>query len=211
MVANTQIQSDLKKAKDEIKKLSSTVLLRESRFIHEAKRRDQEIGKLKERLLKVMSEAKQQGVTQYGSMSIEIIGDLANKPDGKSRGRWQNDSEDQKRGDDLLQRAFDAYEERQEALANEVTKLQATISALTENGPQNGEGGGNSMSNSWDPTTRIPSNLILIPRIFISSLNPCKALRDKRSSRIKKHYNLYEDLKTEKAHLVQCACLVAQP
>ena len=37
-----------------------TVLLRESRFIHEAKRRDQEIGKLKERLLKVMSDAKQQ-------------------------------------------------------------------------------------------------------------------------------------------------------
>lgn len=140
MVANTQIQSDLKKAKDEIKKLSSTVLLRESRFIHEAKRRDQEIGKLKERLLKVMSEAKQQGVAQYGSMSIEIIGDLANKPDGKSRGRWQNDLEDQKRGDDLLQRAFDAYEERQEALANEVTKLQTTISTLTENGPQNGEG-----------------------------------------------------------------------
>ena len=152
MVANTQIQSDLKKAKDEIKKLSSTVLLRESRFIHEAKRRDQEIGKLKERLLKVMSEAKQQGVAQYGSMSIEIIGDLANKPDGKSRGRWQNDSEDQKRGDDLLQRAFDAYEERQEALANEVTKLQVTISALTENGPQNGAGG-DTMSNSWDPTT----------------------------------------------------------
>ena len=147
MVANTQIQSDLKKAKDEIKKLSSTVLLRESRFIHEAKRRDQEIGKLKERLLKVMSEAKQQGVAQYGSMSIEIIGDLANKPDGKSRGRWQNDLEDQKRGDDLLQRAFDAYEERQEALANEVTKLQTTISTLTENGPQNGEGC-NSMSNS---------------------------------------------------------------
>ena len=110
------------------------MLLRESRFIHEAKRRDQEIGKLKERLLKVMSDAKQQhgrsSSPHYGSMSIEIIGDLAEKPEGKSRGRWQNDFEDQKRGDELLQRAFDAYQERQEALANEVERLQNTIATI---------------------------------------------------------------------------------
>ena len=77
---------------------------------------------------------------QYGSMSIEIIGDLADKPNGKSRGRWRNDFEDQKRGDELLQRAFDAYEERQEALANEVTRLQESISVLTHNGLQSAGG-----------------------------------------------------------------------
>ena len=79
-----------------------------------------------------MSEVKQHGGIGGGSLSIEVIGDLVEKPDGKSRGRWRNDLEDQKRGDELLQRAFDAYQERQEALANEVTKLQNKISTMTE-------------------------------------------------------------------------------
>ena len=62
---------------------------------------------------------------------------MAEKPDGKSRGRWRNDFEDQKRGDELLQRAFDAYQERQEALANEVTKLQNKISTMAETTEEN--------------------------------------------------------------------------
>ena len=132
LVINHQLQTDLKMAKDEIKKLSSMVLHRESRFSHEAKKRDQEICKLKERLLKVINETKQ-GSSTAGSLSIEIIGDLAEKPDGKSRARWRNDVEDQKRGDELLQRAIDSYQERQDILVEEVANLQNTISMMISN------------------------------------------------------------------------------
>ena len=46
LIAAHQHQTDLKMAKDEIKRLSSMVLHRESRFNHEAKRRDQEIARV---------------------------------------------------------------------------------------------------------------------------------------------------------------------
>ena len=57
--ASQQSRGDLKVAKDEIKKLSSLVLNREGRYNHEAKKKDQELARLKERLLKAINEAKQ--------------------------------------------------------------------------------------------------------------------------------------------------------
>ena len=53
-----QLQVDLKMSKDEVKRFSSMLLHRESRFTHDIKKKDQELGKLKERLLKVISETK---------------------------------------------------------------------------------------------------------------------------------------------------------
>ena len=129
IVINHQLQTDLKMAKDEIKKLSSMVIHRESRFSHEAKKRDQEISKLKERLIKVMNDTKQ-GSTQCANVSIEFIGDMVDKPDGKSRARWRNNAEDQKRGDELLQRAIDSYQDREDSLVNEVMNLKNTLSMM---------------------------------------------------------------------------------
>lgn len=127
LVMNQKQQADLKLAKEEIKKLSSMVLHRESRFNHEAKKKDQEIAKLKERLLKVIGEAKQNSAP---SVSIEIIGDMLDKPNGGTRSRWKNDAEDQRRSDDLLQKAIDAYQERQESLTTELTHLQELVASM---------------------------------------------------------------------------------
>ena len=57
-IAIQQLQVDLKMSKDEVKRFSSMLLHRESRFTHDIKKKDQELGKLKERLLKVISETK---------------------------------------------------------------------------------------------------------------------------------------------------------
>ena len=58
LLANQQIQLELKLSKEETKRFSSMLLHRESRFSHDTKKKDQEIFKLKERLLKVISETK---------------------------------------------------------------------------------------------------------------------------------------------------------
>ena len=57
-IAIQQLQVDLKMSKDEVKRFYSMLLHRESRFTHDIKKKDQELGKLKERLLKVISETK---------------------------------------------------------------------------------------------------------------------------------------------------------
>lgn len=127
LVINQKLQADLKLAKEEIKKLSSMVLHRETRFNHEAKKKDQEIAKLKERLLKVIGEAKQ---NQVPSLSIEVIGDMLEKSNGMGRSRWKNDADDQRRGDELLQKAIDAYQERQDNLTSELAYLQELVASM---------------------------------------------------------------------------------
>ena len=58
LLANQQLQVELKMSKEEVKRFSAMLLHRESRFNHDVKKKDQEINKLKERLLKVISETK---------------------------------------------------------------------------------------------------------------------------------------------------------
>ena len=70
-MASSQLRSDLKMAKDEIKKLSSLVLNREGRYNHEVKKKDQELARLKERLLKAISDAKQ-GYQSSSNTGISI-------------------------------------------------------------------------------------------------------------------------------------------
>ena len=137
-VTCTQLRTELKVAKDEIKKLSSLVLNREGRFNHEAKKKDQELSKLKERLLKAMSaEAKQAGSWSSGAqgssqgISIEFVGQLVDKPEGQ-RGRWRTENEEQKRGDELLQRVILANQERNEFLAKELHHLQEKLNYFLE-------------------------------------------------------------------------------
>lgn len=125
----TQFRNELKVAKDEIKKLSSLVLNREGRFNHEAKKKDQELCKLKERLLKVMStETKQVGTTSSRQgISIEVVGHWVEKAEGQTRGRWRTENEDQKRGDELLQKVILANQERNGFLAQELHNLQEKL------------------------------------------------------------------------------------
>ena len=128
LIMNQQLQNELKMAKDEVKKFSSMLLHRETRYNHEAKRKEQEIAKLKERLLKVLTEAKSGHHRNH--VSIEVIGDMIDKPGGKPRGRWKNEDEDLKRGDDLLQRVILGNQNQQDTLANECELLQNQMTQM---------------------------------------------------------------------------------
>lgn len=189
---NSQLQNDMKMSKDEIKKLSSMVLHRESRFNHEAKKKDQEIAKLKERLLKVITEAKQ----GFNSpMTIEITGDLAGKPEGAMRGRWRNDTEDLKRGDELLQKAIDAYQDRQDSLTQEVTNSQQIIAMmLNEVSDRIGLDPNDNMG-----VTELPSNLeafrlkwqTMLKQFNVDPTKPSEEIEPKISDLFTDHFTLH--------------------
>ena len=125
-VSSTQFRNELKVAKEEIKKLSSLILNREGRFNHEAKKKDQELCKLKERLLKSMSTSSGTSSSRHG-ISIEVVGQLVEKAEGQTRGRWRTENDDQKRGDELLQKVIIANQERNGFLAQELHNLQEKL------------------------------------------------------------------------------------
>jgi len=127
LLANQQIQLELKLSKEETKRFSSMLLHRESRFSHDTKKKDQEIFKLKERLLKVISETKN-GAKNH--VSIDIIGNLPEKIDGKGRSRWKNESEDQKRSDELLQKVIASSQDKQNQLSLELNESKNTIDKM---------------------------------------------------------------------------------
>ena len=70
LLSNQQLQVELKMSKEEVKRFSAMLLHRESRFNHDAKKKDQEINKLKERLLRVISETKN-GARNHVSIGID--------------------------------------------------------------------------------------------------------------------------------------------
>jgi hypothetical protein len=133
-VLSQQLTAQLKMAKDEVKRFSAMVLHRESRYSHEAKKRDHEIAKLKERLLKIITENKVTGSSSHHNhVQIEVIGEPVAKPEGKTRGRWKNDTEEQKRGDELIQRVIQTNQDKQDELlrSNEALK-RGVIRMLTD-------------------------------------------------------------------------------
>ena len=110
-------QDVAKNAKEQVRRLQMLINERELRFGHEIKRKDQEVVKLKDRLLKLLADK-----TQIPSGCIEMTA-LMSKPDGR-RGRWQTEESDQKREDDLVQRIIQDYKEKQEALISENSDLR---------------------------------------------------------------------------------------
>ena len=74
------------------------------------------------------TETKQVGTTSSRQgISIEVVGHWVEKAEGQTRGRWRTENEDQKRGDELLQKVILANQERNGFLAQELHNLQEKL------------------------------------------------------------------------------------
>ena len=61
---------------------------------------------------------------------VEVIGNLADKPDGKARSRWKNESEEQKRSDELHQRVIATSQDKQHELIEELEKIKTIVKQI---------------------------------------------------------------------------------
>ena len=61
---------------------------------------------------------------------LEVIGNLADKPDGKARSRWKNESEEQKRSDELHQRVIATSQDKQDELIQELEKIKTIVKQI---------------------------------------------------------------------------------
>ena len=61
---------------------------------------------------------------------LEVIGNLADKPDGKARSRWKNESEEQKRSDELHQRVIATSQDKQHELIQELEKIKTIVKQI---------------------------------------------------------------------------------
>ena len=64
------------------------------------------------------------------SYCIDIIGNLPEKIDGKGRSRWKNETEDQKRSDELLQKVIASSQDKQNQLSLELNESKNTIDKM---------------------------------------------------------------------------------
>ena len=90
--------------KFQLKRLNSTLSQRDSQWSHDVKRRDAELSKLKERLMRLLTDKSARGSgnnnnsssNNNNNNSIEQGGIemsyFLEKPDGRQRARWRNDS-----------------------------------------------------------------------------------------------------------------------
>ena len=90
----------------QLKRLNSTLGQRDTQWSHDIKRRDAELSKLKERLMRLLTDKSIRGTAAAGSANAgnnnancSLIEPSAmemsfylDKPDGKHRARWRNDS-----------------------------------------------------------------------------------------------------------------------
>ena len=63
-------------------------------------------------------------------MYLDVIGNLPEKIDGKGRSRWKNETEDQKRSDELLQKVIASSEDKQNQLSQELIESKNTIDTM---------------------------------------------------------------------------------
>lgn len=101
----------------QLKRLNSTLGQRDTQWSHDIKRRDAELSKLKERLMRLLTEKSTRGVAATTPTTTTTSGNNSNscsnsmiepsgmemsyfldKPDGKQRARWRNESGEKQAG-----------------------------------------------------------------------------------------------------------------
>ena len=117
----------LKAAKEEIRKLMSVLLQRETKYSHEIRRAEQECVKLKDRLSKVLmekSEGKGAGVNM-----MSMTGAL---PGGRgTRAQWNTEQSANKREEDLVKRVMEEMVKREAAAADINSNVESALSHLS--------------------------------------------------------------------------------
>ena len=120
-------QSRLKGAKEEVRRLMSVLLQRESKYSHEIRRAEQEALKLKERLLKVLVE---KGEGRGTGVSLETSGTL---PGARGpRGRWDTKERAGQREEELFRHVLEEMGQREEQAAEVNLRLESALVLLSQ-------------------------------------------------------------------------------
>ncbi|CAH1775353.1 unnamed protein product, partial [Owenia fusiformis] len=114
---NKLLTSKLKAEKDEVKRLQSVILSRDSQYKHEMKKREKEINKLKERMHQLLTDKNQER-----RLGMDILNALQ-RPDGK-RGTWKTNN---KQEEDMYRLIITNYEDRQKELMLENKELRECL------------------------------------------------------------------------------------
>ncbi|XP_054859655.1 afadin- and alpha-actinin-binding protein-like [Eublepharis macularius] len=116
---NKQLNSLLKGEKDEITKLLNALSSRAAQHLHEMKRKEQEVNRLKEKMSQLVTEKKDKRGT------IEILNALP-RPDGK-RSTWKTGKSLGKKEEELYRIQLARQEQREQGLAEENAKLKQLL------------------------------------------------------------------------------------
>ena len=120
-------QSRLKGAKEEVRRLMSVLLQRETKYSHEIRRSEQESARLKERLLKVLVE---KGEGKGSGVSLETSGTL---PGARGpRGRWATEKRAGEREEELFRHVLEEMGQREEEAAELNMRLESGLLLLSQ-------------------------------------------------------------------------------
>ena len=114
----------LKAAKEEVRKLMSVLMQRETKYSHEIRRAEQESVKLKERLSKVLMERGEGRGVNIISMTGPVPGSRG------SRAQWNTEQSANKREEELVKRVLEEMSKRETAAADINTNTQSALSTL---------------------------------------------------------------------------------
>lgn len=116
------LQSCLKTEKDEVQKLQSVIASRASQYGHDAKRKEREITKLKERLNHLLVDRKDRKI------SIDVLNNLG-RSDGK-RSQWKTPKAAASQEGEMYKSMLSTYEATQRSLMLENTELKKVLQQM---------------------------------------------------------------------------------
>ncbi|XP_072543170.1 synovial sarcoma, X breakpoint 2 interacting protein a isoform X2 [Salminus brasiliensis] len=113
------LQSCLKSEKEEVQKLQNIIASRATQYIHDAKRKEREGAKLKERLNQLLVDKRDKKLT------IEVA-NCVSRSDGK-RGLWKTGKMEARHEGDMYKALLSDYETRQRGLMQENSELKKLL------------------------------------------------------------------------------------
>uniref|UniRef100_UPI0037E78B8E synovial sarcoma, X breakpoint 2 interacting protein a n=1 Tax=Semicossyphus pulcher TaxID=241346 RepID=UPI0037E78B8E len=116
------LQSCLKTEKDEVQKLQSIVASRASQYSHDAKRKEREAAKLKERLSQLLVDRKDK------KLAIDVLNSLG-RSDGK-RSHWKTAKASASHEGDMYKSLLSDYEATQKSLMMENAELKKVLQQM---------------------------------------------------------------------------------
>ncbi|XP_060731417.1 synovial sarcoma, X breakpoint 2 interacting protein a isoform X2 [Tachysurus vachellii] len=113
------LQSCLKSEKEEVQKLQSIIASRATQYSHDAKRKERECIKLKERLNQLLVDKKDK------KLAIDVV-NCVSRSDGK-RGMWKTSRMEARHEGEMYRALLSDYEVRQQALMQENSELKKLL------------------------------------------------------------------------------------
>ncbi|KAF5891897.1 afadin- and alpha-actinin-binding protein-like isoform X1, partial [Clarias magur] len=113
------LQSCLKSEKEEVQKLQSIVASRATQYSHDAKRKERECTKLKERLNQLLVDKRDK------KLAIDVV-NCVSRSDGK-RGMWKTSRMEARHEGEMYQALLRDYEVRQQSLMQENAELKKLL------------------------------------------------------------------------------------